>query len=182
MTSAPSPERDLDQIPRDPRPDVDRLDGVGSAGELDVVGDLAFDRQADRDHCRLRRRDLGRGSGAAADCTRRDQAQAQEWSRESAAHALVSPSLGLSGVVIRPRRTRIVDKFVRFAGSGQPSRGTRTTTTKLEVAGSPEGLPPEATRPPTDLPDLAPKSLPSSIRVKWSIPATNYRYQRERPT
>ena len=41
-------ERHLDQVARHPRADVDRMNGLGSAGEVNIIGDFPPDRQADR--------------------------------------------------------------------------------------------------------------------------------------
>ncbi len=51
----------LDQIASHPRPDIDRVDRVGAAGVVDVVGDLALNGLADGDNHRGR---LARRSGA----------------------------------------------------------------------------------------------------------------------
>ena len=53
-------ERHLDQVTGHSGTDVHWIDGLGSAGEVDVVGDLPLDGLADRHHRRLGRRDLGR--------------------------------------------------------------------------------------------------------------------------
>ena len=77
-------ERDLDEVAGDPGEDVDRLDGVGPAGEFHGVGDLTLDGQADRDGHRFRRRDLGRLSRAS---DRRGQRADNERDQEARTHA-----------------------------------------------------------------------------------------------
>ena len=59
-------ERHLDQIAGHPRADVDRVDRVGPAGVVDVVGDLALNGLADCHDLRSIRR-----WGGAAYCSRR---------------------------------------------------------------------------------------------------------------
>ena len=53
-------ERHFHQVAGDAGADIDRLDGVGAAREVHVVGDHPVDRVADRDRRRLGRGELGR--------------------------------------------------------------------------------------------------------------------------
>ena len=58
-------ERHLNQVACHTGTDVEGINGLGSPGEVDIVGDLALDGPAHRHHGRFGRHDLG-GAGLAS--------------------------------------------------------------------------------------------------------------------
>ena len=77
-------ERHLDQVAGDPGADVHRLDRVGPAGEVHVIGDFASDGPADRDDGRLRGSDGNRIAMATVD--RRHQRAGDPEDERTAVH------------------------------------------------------------------------------------------------